>query len=122
MTDEDIVKWKAARDIARGISNPEDKRKALEGVYDLRDDMMMNCIAHQSSRTKEIQSRQGEIHEKVEGIEKRIVPLEKHKKEADENKLKLDGVKIALSLLKYGGGILVSFGGGFYAAVKFFAH
>lgn len=122
MTDEDVKNWEIERDIARAIKDPEDRRRACEKVYDHRDFLMMTCIAHQSGRVKEIKERQGAIEEKVDSLGSRIVPLEKHKKKADENALKLDGVKIAFSILKYGGGILVSFGGGFYAAAKFFAH
>lgn len=54
MTEEQIKNWKTERNIARAIKDEESRSIALRAVYDHRDDMMMECIAHQSSRVKEI--------------------------------------------------------------------
>lgn len=54
MTEEQIKNWKVERDIARAIKEEESRTIALQSVYDHRDDMMMECIAHQSNRVKEI--------------------------------------------------------------------
>lgn len=54
MTEKQIKDWKVERDIARAIKDEEDRRIAVQKVYDHRDDMMMECIAHQSTRVKEI--------------------------------------------------------------------
>lgn len=54
MTEKQIKDWKVERDIARAIKYEEDRRIAVQKVYDHRDDMMMECIAHQSNRVKEI--------------------------------------------------------------------
>lgn len=54
MTDEQIAAWKVERDIARGISDENERSKALQKVYDHRDEMQMTCIAHQSRRQKEM--------------------------------------------------------------------
>lgn len=56
MTDQQIKQWKAERDIARSIKDPEERRNALEKVYDHRDEMQMECIAHQSGRVKDLVS------------------------------------------------------------------
>lgn len=54
MTDAQIEQWKVERGIARAIADPESRRVALEKVYDHRDEMQMQCIAHQSRRQKEM--------------------------------------------------------------------
>jgi hypothetical protein len=54
MTEKQIKDWKVERDIARAIKDEDDRRIAVQKVYDHRDDMMMECIAHQSNRVKEI--------------------------------------------------------------------
>lgn len=54
MTDEQIESWRVEREIARSISDPDERNKALQKVYDHRDEMQMTCIAHQSMRQKEM--------------------------------------------------------------------
>lgn len=54
MTEDQIAQWKKERDIARAISDEASRGVALQEVYDHRDDMMMECIAHQSDRVKMI--------------------------------------------------------------------
>lgn len=61
MTDEQIEQWKVEREIARAINDPESRRAALEKVYDHRDEMQMQCIAHQSRRQKEMMADIAEI-------------------------------------------------------------
>lgn len=52
MTDAQIKQWKVERDIARAIKDEEERKKALEKVYDHRDDLQMECIQHQADRIK----------------------------------------------------------------------
>lgn len=85
MTDTQIRDWKRERDIARAIPDDKSRTEALQKVYDHRDDMMMECIAHQSDRVKEImkdhnamvQTHKQYLKEKAElrGVQKFLVYL-----------------------------------------------
>lgn len=61
MTDDQIEQWKVEREIARAIADPDSRKAALEKVYDHRDEMQMQCIAHQSRRQKEMMDDIAEI-------------------------------------------------------------
>lgn len=107
MTDEQIAAWKTERSIARGIKDPEERRIALEKVYDHRDEMQMTCIAHQSGRVKELLSRSEANTDGLKELNDRIVPLEAMKKEYEKLKERSIGAKwgfrIALILVgKFG--------------------
>jgi hypothetical protein len=54
MTEDQIKQWRESRDIARAIADDSSRSIALQQVYDQRDEMMMECIAHQSDRVKMI--------------------------------------------------------------------
>lgn len=93
MTDEQIAAWKTERSIARGIKDPEERRIALEKVYDHRDEMQMTCIAHQSGRVKELLSRSEANSDGLKDLNDRIVPLEAMKKEYEKAKERGIGAK-----------------------------
>ena len=63
MTEQQIKDWKHERDMARAIKNDEDRERSLQECYDHRDDMMMECIAHQSDRVKTIMKDHGAMVE-----------------------------------------------------------
>lgn len=104
MTDEQISAWKRERDIAREIKDPEERRIALEKVYDHRDEMQMTCIAHQSKRVKDMTSD-------MAAIKKDIEPLKKTQREINEKKVEARGAMKMLKVIKWvaaiGGGALL---------------
>ena len=71
MNDEQIMAWQRERDIARATGD----QKAIQAVYDHRDEMMMTCIAHQSTRSKRMEERLTDVSSKVETMKKEMGPL-----------------------------------------------
>ena len=126
MNDAQIAQWKRERDIAREIKDPEERRKALEKVYDHRDEMQMQCIAHQAERIKVGLANDAILDRNIKSVaadlaklKEEVKPLKETDKEFRENKLRLQGAKILWKLLKYvaamGGGAAImralNFGG-----------
>lgn len=101
MTDEQICQWKVERDIARGIKDSEERRIALEKVYDHRDEMQMTCIAHQSMRQKKLVND-------VEELKEKIAPLQKDHEEYQQKKAEAKGAIKLLRILKW---TAIAFGG-----------
>lgn len=104
MTDDQIKNWKVERDIARGIHDPEERRIALEKVYDHRDEMQMTCIAHQSVRVKSLQANMAEVKRDIMPLKKTCNEIETKKIEA-RGALKFAG--ILSTIAKIGGGALL---------------
>ena len=50
MTEEQVLKWQARRDEAKQIEDPVAREKALDIVYDLRDDMQLDCQRKMADR------------------------------------------------------------------------
>ncbi|MGN0846443.1 MAG: hypothetical protein ACI4RA_03550, partial [Kiritimatiellia bacterium] len=94
MTDEQIAAWKKERDIAREIADPESRRKALEAVYDHRDEMQMTCIAHQSKRQKEMIAD-------LAAIKRDHPALVAHLREVEKEKLRFQGMARAWRILRW---------------------
>lgn len=101
MTDEQISAWKRERNIAREIKDPEERRIALEKVYDHRDEMQMTCIAHQSKRVKELQGSMSEMKRDIEPMKKTFSEIETKKIEA-RGAVKM--MKVLKIVLQVGGG------------------
>lgn len=83
MTEQQIKDWKHERDLARAISNEEDRNKALQECYDHRDDMMMTCIAHQGDRVKLIMKDHNDMVQSHKTFQSMLLK-EKGKKEQYE--------------------------------------
>lgn len=107
MTEKQIRDWKRERDIARAIADDESREKALQEVYDHKDDMIMECIAHQSDRVKLIMKD----HDAM---------VHTHKMYLKEH-AEMQGVKKALGWVKYILAIGGSGGAG-AAIMKFFSN
>ena len=101
MTDQQIEQWKREREIARAIEDPHSREVALQQVYDHKDDMMMECIAHQSNRLKEVEK-------KVNAIEIDLPQLRQTAREWHNVKIETRGAKILWKILK----LVASAGGG----------
>jgi hypothetical protein len=104
MTEKQIKDWKVERDIARAIKDEDDRRIAVQKVYDHRDDMMMECIAHQSNRVKEIMKDHADM----------VKSHLQYKEECAERR----GAKKMLNVIKWAIAILGSGGSG-AAVMKF---
>lgn len=100
MTKKQIKDWKVERDIARAINDEEDRRIAVQKVYDHRDDMMMKCIAHQSNRVKEIMKDHADM----------VKSHLQYKEECAERR----GAKKMLAIIKWLAAITGSGAGGAY--------
>lgn len=98
MTDNQITQWQTERDIARAIKDPEERRNALEKVYDHRDEMQMKCIAHQSGRVKDLLSD-------VATIKAELKPIKSQYNELEVKKIEARGFIKAVKVLKWVGAI-----------------
>lgn len=125
MTEEQVAKWQARRDEAKRIEDPVAREKALDIVYDLKDDMQLDCQRKMADRMKGLVESDKEQRNAINEIKTSVATmntdLENHKRdfEADhkvvnevrENKLKASGAVTALKWLGYvaavGGGVAV---------------
>lgn len=90
MTDEQIEQWKVERDIARR----SEKSDLIQAAYDHRDEMMMTCIAHQSSRQKTLIAD-------VAALKEDVKPLKADHAELIAGKERRKGFMMAIKLAKY---------------------
>ena len=107
MTEDQIKQWKRERDIARKIEDPESRRKALEEVYDHRDEMQMTCIAHQANRIKqclenniETERNVSEMRTEIKSLRDEMKPLKETDKEFREAKIEARGMKRLIGWVK----------------------
>lgn len=125
MTEEQVAKWQARRDEAKRIEDPVAREKALDIVYDLKDDMQLDCQRKMADRMKGLvesdREQRNDINEIKTSVAAMKTDLDNHKKdfEADhkvvnevrEQRLKASGAMTALRWLGYvaaaGGGVAI---------------
>lgn len=125
MTEEQVAKWQARRDEAKRIEDPVAREKALDIVYDLKDDMQLDCQRKMADRIKDLVNSDGRQRDDINEIKTSVAAmktdLDHHKKEFEadhkvvnevrEHKLKASGAMMALRWLGYvaaaGGGVAV---------------
>lgn len=125
MTEDQVKKWQAKRDEAKKIEDPVAREKALDIVYDMKDDMQLDCQRKMADRIKDLVKSDGEQRDDINEIKASVASmktdLDNHKKdfEADhqvvnevrERKLKASGAMTVLRWLGYiaaaGGGVAV---------------
>ena len=125
MTKEQVEKWQARRDEARMIEDPVAREKALDIVYDLKDDMQLDCQRKMADRIKELVKSDGDQRVDINEIKTSVAAmktdLDNHKKDFEsdhkvvneirEHKLKASGAMTVLKWLGYiaaaGGGIAI---------------
>ena len=126
MTEEQVVKWQARRDEAKSIEDPVAREKALDIVYDLKDDMQLDCQRKMADRIKGLvdsdKEQRREINEIKGSVDSLKRDFDRHEGEfkADHasveefraHKLRASGALLALKGLGY----MLAAGGGF--AVK----
>ena len=119
MTEEQVTKWREQRDKAKQIEDPEAREKALDIVYDMKDDLQLECQRKMADRIKGFvesdKVQQGKIAEIKSSVQKLQSDFEEdHEtvKEIKEGKLKASGVVLALKWLGYiaaaGGGSVIT--------------
>lgn len=125
MTEEQVTKWQTRRDEAKRIMDPIAREKALDIVYDLKDDMQLDCQRKMADRIKDLvesdKAQRREINEITDSVKTLEGNLARHEKdfEADhkvvnevrEQKLKASGAMMTLKWLGYvaaaGGGVAI---------------
>ena len=125
MTEEQVLKWQARRDEAKRIEDPVAREKALDIVYDLKDDMQLDCQRKMADRIKDLvesdKAQRREINEIKTSVAAMKTDLDNHKNdfkadhevvnEMREQKLKASGAMTVLKWLGYiaaaGGGVAV---------------
>jgi len=107
MTEDQIAQWKRERDIARKIEDPESRKRALEEVYDHRDEMQMTCIAHQANRIKqclandiEMERNINDMRSEVKEVKKDMKPLQESDREFREAKIEARGMNRLIGWVK----------------------
>lgn len=128
MTEDQLKKWQARRAAAKKIKDPVAREKALDIVYDMKDDMQLDCQRKMADRIKYLVKhdvdQRADIDEIKASVSAVTTDLDDHLKdyEADhevvntvrESRLKASG---ALTVLKWLGYVAAAGGG---AAIKWF--
>lgn len=132
MTEDQVAKWQARRDEAKKIADPVAREKALDMVYDLKDDMLLDCQRKVGDRIKLLVENDKEQRQEIRGIKDALqemktdleqqaaelrtdhtIIIEDHEliNEFKEHKLRAAGFMMALKVLGYvaaaGGGVAV---------------
>lgn len=126
MTEDQVKKWQQRRTAAKQIADPVAREAALDLVYDLKDDMQLDCQRKMADRIKELVSSDLEQHESIAEVKRDLASLkrsmETHEVEFEndhatvqeirDNKLKVAGAWSLLRVLGYilavGGGSLIT--------------
>lgn len=119
MTEDQVKTWQRRRNEAKEIEDPVARQKALDIVYDMKDDLQLDCQRKMADRIKGLvesdKVQQGEIAEIKTSVKELQGGFEEDHEtvqEIREGKLKAKGVMLALKWLGYiaaaGGGSLVT--------------
>lgn len=54
MTEDQVIKWQKRRNEAKAIEDPKAREAALDVVYDLKDDMQLDCQRKMADRIKQL--------------------------------------------------------------------
>lgn len=119
MTEDQVRMWQRRRNEAKEIEDPAARQKALDIVYDMKDDMQLDCQRKMADRIKQLvesdEVQQGEIADiktSVKDLQSGFEEDHETVQEIREGKLKASGVMLALKWLGYivaaGGGSIVT--------------
>lgn len=119
MTEDQVRTWQKRRNEAKEIEDPVARQKALDIVYDMKDDMQLDCQRKMADRIKQLvendEVQQGEIaaiKSSVQELQSGFEEDHETVKEIKEGKLKASGVVLALKWLGYiaaaGGGSVIT--------------
>lgn len=119
MTEDQVRMWQRRRNEAKEIEDPAARQKALDIVYDMKDDMQLDCQRKMADRIKTLvesdKVQQGEISEiktSVQELQSGFEEDHETVQEVREGRLKAKGVMLALKWLGYvaaaGGGSIIT--------------
>lgn len=119
MTEDQVRSWQRRRNEAKEIEDPVARQKALDIVYDMKDDMQLDCQRKMADRIKQLVENDEVQHGEIVEIKASVEELnrgfeEDHAtvQEVRESKLKASGVILALKWLGYiaaaGGGSFIT--------------
>lgn len=119
MTEDQVRMWQRRRNEAKEIEDPAARQKALDIVYDMKDDMQLDCQRKMADRIKQLvesdEVQQGEIAEiktSVKDLQSGFEVDHETVQEIREGRLKATGVMLAIKWLGYllaaGGGSIVT--------------
>ena len=108
MTQDQLEKWQKRRDEAKKIKDPVAREAALDVVYDMKDDMQLDCQRKMSDRIKELKSSDAIQSEAIQGIKRDVDEIKKDLpsiKETDKDyrakKERAKGAVLALKALDW---------------------
>jgi len=108
MTQDQLEKWQKRRDEAKKIKDPVAREAALDVVYDMKDDMQLDCQRKMADRIKELKSSDAIQSEAIQGIKRDVDEIKKDLpsiKETDKDyrakKERAKGAVLALKALDW---------------------
>lgn len=108
MTQDQLEKWQKRRDEAKKIEDPVAREAALDVVYDMKDDMQLDCQRKMADRIKELKSSDAIQSEAIQGIKRDVDEIKKDLpsiKETDKDyrakKERAKGAVLALKALDW---------------------
>jgi len=108
MTQDQLEKWQKRRDEAKKIKDPVAREAALDVVYDMKDDMQLDCQRKMADRIKELKSSDALQPEAIQGIKRDVDEIKKDLpsiKETDKDyrakKERAKGAVLALKALDW---------------------
>lgn len=108
MTQDQLEKWQKRRDEAKKIQDPVAREAALDVVYDMKDDMQLDCQRKMADRIKELKSSDAIQSEAIQGIKRDVDEIKKDLpsiKETDKDyrakKERAKGAVLALKALDW---------------------
>lgn len=127
MTEDQVAKWQAKRNAAKKIKNPKARQAALDVVYDMKDDMQLDCQRKMADRIKELKASDSEQSACLESVKASVEQVKRdfdaHMKACAEDHEVVEEVKAGkhrahgfIAALKWLG-YLVAAGGGSIATV-----
>lgn len=121
MTEEQLKKWQQRRDEAKKIRDPVAREAALDVVYDMKDDMQLDCQRKMADRIKELKGSDAIQSEAIQSIKKDVDEIKKDLpsiKETDKDyRAKKERTKGAVMTLKCLDWLLKTTGAGGIAAI-----
>lgn len=108
MTEDQVAKWQKRRDEAKKIQDPAAREAALDIVYDMKDDMQLDCQRKMADRIKDLVSSdkvQAEsirsLKTDVDEIKKDLPSIKETDKDYRNQKERAKGAAYALKALDW---------------------
>lgn len=116
MTEEQVLKWQKRRDEAKQIKDPVAREAALDIVYDMKDDLQLDCQRKLADRIKYLVARDGQQVADLTALRLDVAELRKGFQEHDPVVKTVKNAQVktqgAWLLLKVIGATVAIFGSG----------